>query len=115
MYFKSQFKCIISVCKPITANHLAMFNSTLNSWVVQTPAANGKLVIGSSYELTAFGLGICSAEFVLTTNNETGANCDEFQHTQSLQVKALDFSDCTESNDIGKIILNTKAHGLNWP
>ena len=65
-------------------------------------------MIGSSYELTAFGLGICSAEFVLTTNNETGANCDEFQHTQSLEVKNLDYSDCTESNDIGKIILNTK-------
>lgn len=75
---------------------------------IEIPAANGKLVIGSSYELTAFGLGICSAEFVLTTNNETGANCDEFQHTQSLEVKNLDYSDCTESNDIGKIILNTK-------
>ena len=93
-----------------------MSDSNINSWVffVQIPAANGKLVIGSSYELTAFGLGICSAEFVLTTNNETGANCDEFQHTQSLEVKNLDYSDCTESNDIGKIILNTKAHGLNF-
>ena len=70
--------------------------------------------------MTAFGINICSAEFVLTTNDGTGNDgrsngdndddlpirCDDFQHTRAVSI-VHEFNNCTEQADVGRFTLDT--------
>ena len=64
--------------------------------------------------MTAFGINICRAEFVLTTNagddeendNDEPVRCDDFQHTKAVTIEHDD-NNCTTQANIGRFTLDT--------